>query len=233
MATRLRNALSRTRGKLLRGNTVISCRVRLLSTRTPRPKNKFFSGNNRINLWMKRRPLFTSIMITGFKTIAADLVTQTIIEQKSMKDIDWTRTAVFGTFGFLQMGCLQYWMYNKLFFQLWPGVTFGQTLKKVMVDQFIYTPFMYFPIFYYLRAFLNERAINKQTLLYAKLTFKNNVMDDLRRFWCIWIPGMWVMFQVMPMHLRLPWIAGVSFFWVMILSYYSGDYHEDKDNIEL
>ena len=172
-------------------------------------------------------------MITGIKTIAADLVTQTLIEKKSMNDIDWTRTTVFGAFGFLQMGCLQYYMYNKLFFQLWPGVTFKQTMKKVLVDQFIYTPFIYFPVFYTLRGFINERRVNKQTLIFAKIMYKNNVMDDLRRFWTIWIPGMWITFQIMPMHLRLPWIAGLSFFWVMILSYYSGDYDRDKDNIDL
>lgn len=196
-----------------------------------RIRGKLTSGNSPINAWMMKHPKTTSVMITGFKTIAADLVTQTLIEGTSFKDVDWTRTAVFGSFGFFYMGMFQYWLYNVKFFQWWPGISLKATAWKTAADQLVHTPFIYFPVFYFVRTSINERAVTKETLLSVRQTYKNNVFDDLKRYWTIWTPGIAITFGIMPLHLRLPFIAALSFFWVCILSYYHGQY--DHSEMEL
>eukprot|EP00484_Ammonia_sp_Unknown_P018311 CAMPEP_0197035672 /NCGR_PEP_ID=MMETSP1384-20130603/13404_1 /TAXON_ID=29189 /ORGANISM="Ammonia sp." /LENGTH=208 /DNA_ID=CAMNT_0042465763 /DNA_START=159 /DNA_END=785 /DNA_ORIENTATION=+ len=159
--------------------------------------------------------------------MAADLFTQKLIERK--KEIDWTRNAVFATFGFGYMGCFQYWLFNIVFFKLFPGQSFKQTAKKVCCDSFIKAPFFYFPFFYMIRTFINERKFDHKTLTSIKTTYRNNIMDDLKKFWSIWIAAQMFSFGVLPIHLRLPFIGSLSFFWCCILSYLHGSYDHEQE----
>ena len=174
-----------------------------------------------------RNPIKTSVGFTCLKTIAADLFTQKVIEGK--KEIDWRRNAVFGTFGFLYMGCFQYWLFNIMFFKWFPGTTLIQTIKKVCADQFIKGPIFYFPVFYFVRTLIQEFNVNEKTITSIKTTYKREVWGDLKRFWSIWIPAQCITFGIMPTHLRLPFIATLSFFWCCILSYIHGDYDHELE----
>jgi len=40
----------------------------------------------------------------------------------------------------------------------------------------------------------------------------------LWKYWAIWTPAQCLTFSVVPEHLRTPFVALVSFFWLMILS---------------
>ena len=42
--------------------------------------------------------------------------------------------------------------------------------------------------------------------------------DLLWKYWAIWTPAQFFTFGVVPEHLRIPWVALVSFFWLIILS---------------
>ena len=193
-------------------------------------KGKLVSRNNVINAFMMRYPKQTSVAFTAIKTIIADLFTQTVIEGTSINNIDWTRNAVFGTFGFLYMGCFQYWLFNILFFKWFPGVTIKQTAKKVFADQFIKGPFCYWPSFYFVRTLINEKLdINEKTLISVKTTYKANIVHDLKAYWSIWIPAQCITFGIMPIHLRLPFIATLSFFWCCILSSMHGSYDHEQE----
>merc|ERR1712110_561246 len=75
-----------------------------------RMRTALVSESNIINKTMMKYPKTSSIMFTGLKTVAADLFTQKIIE--GCDQINWRRNAVFGTFGFLYMGCFQYHLFN-------------------------------------------------------------------------------------------------------------------------
>ena len=196
-----------------------------------RVKGKLTSDHNLINAFMMRHPKGTSIAFTTIKTIVADLVTQTLIERTSIGDINWSRNAVFATFGFLYMGCFQYWLFNTIFFKFFPGTSFTQTLKKVCCDSFIKAPFFYFPFFYLIRTFVHEREkfFQRETVLSLKTTYKKNISGDLKRFWSLWFPVNMITFGVMPIHLRLPFIASISFFWCICLSIIHGHYDHTEE----
>merc|ERR1712048_921309 len=59
-------------------------------------------------------------------------------------------------------------------------------------------------------------------------TYKSNVKNDLKCYWSLWCPAQFVTFYVMPKHLRLPFIATLSFFWCCFLSNMHGKYPEHE-----
>merc|ERR1711920_824994 len=125
------------------------------------------------------------------------------------------------------MGAFQYWLFNIAFFKLFPGVTVKQSLKKVCADQFVKGPFCYWPSFYLVRTFINEKKIDETTRGKVWQHYKSNIKNDLKCYWSMWVPAQCVTFYVMPLHLRLPFIATLSFFWCCFLSNMHGQYPDN------
>lgn len=48
--------------------------------------------------------------------------------------------------------------------------------------------------------------------------YRANMKEDLLALWKIWVPAMIINFSFMPMHARIPFAAGVSLLWTMVLS---------------
>ena len=188
------------------------------------------SPNSRVNAFFMKYPKQTSVGTTCLKTIAADLLVQTCVDKKSINNIDWVRASVFGTFGFLYLGIFQFWLYNIMYFRWFPGSNFGSTVKKVALDQFVKHPVLYWPTFYFLRTFINERKMDKKTLNSVIDTYKSNIWSDMKKLWSMWIPGQMITFGLMPLHLRLPFIALLSFFWCCLLSFWHGKYEKNVDH---
>ncbi|CAK0897868.1 unnamed protein product [Prorocentrum cordatum] len=40
----------------------------------------------------------------------------------------------------------------------------------------------------------------------------------LQRYWMVWLPAQCVTFGLVPEHLRIAFVAAISFFWLMILT---------------
>ena len=88
------------------------------------------SPNSRINAFMMKYPKQTSVGATFIKTLAADLMVQMYVDGHSIDNMDWTRAAVFGTFGFCYLGIFQYWLYNTAYFKWFPGAHRSQKVGK-------------------------------------------------------------------------------------------------------
>ena len=190
------------------------------------------SKNNRVNRFMMRYPRQTSVGLTCIKTVCADLMVQMYVDDRSIDSIDWNRNAVFGTFGFLYQGCFQYWFFNTALFRLFPGTSIRSTIKKVFVDQFVKGPIAYWPVFYFIQTIINERKLNQKTMDIIWTHYKRNVWKDLKAFWSVWVPAQCITFGIMPLHLRLPFIATLSFFWCCFLSFMRGEYEHEEQNEE-
>ena len=184
------------------------------------------SPNSRINAFMMRYPKPTSVGATFTKTLIADLMVQIFVDGHSLQTMDWTRAAVFGTFGFFYLGIFQYWLYNTAYFRWFPGVSLKSTIQKVSLDQFIKHPVLYWPTFYFLQTFINERKMNITMIESVVNTYKNNIVSDMKALWSVWIPAQCITFGIMPLHLRLPFIAAISFFWCCLLSFMHGEYQQ-------
>ena len=174
----------------------------------------------------KAHPFTTGVTTSGLKTSAADLFAQKVIEGK--EDFDWTRHAVFCTFGFAYLGGFQYWLYNVKFTQ-WCGpltARFGHKAVapvKVFIDQGLHHPFIYFPTFFSMKA-----VVSGQPLSTAVHKYNTEIWDSLKALWSVWIPAQLVNFAFVPRHLRIPMVAGVSFGWTVILSVMQGKFDAAK-----
>ena len=117
---------------------------------------------SRINEAVKARPMAAAIAFAGAKTLAADELVQRFLEQR--ETVDRRRSAVFLGFGLFQVGWVQYLLYSRYFPMLFPpspaftAASIAHKLrdfagmrnlaKMVCVDQFVYHPLSYFPVFY-------------------------------------------------------------------------------------
>ena len=180
----------------------------------------------KVNDFAKRRPLIFGSGISLLKTIGADLAVQTYLENKKINEIDWKRTASIGAFGFFYLGMYQHCLYSKVF----PRV-FGKMKNKrvagfaqMATDTLIHAPLVYFPVYYLYRNTINE-AMSKKQFSMASINsvysgyFCNSIKKDVPMMWKVWVPAHIITFNLIPLHLRVPWITMISFGWTMMLSY--------------
>jgi len=58
----------------------------------------------------------------------------------------------------------------------------------------------------------------KPDLSRAIAEYRINMKEDLLALWKVWVPATIINFAFMPMYARIPFVAGVSLLWTMILS---------------
>lgn len=170
------------------------------------------------NSHAQRRPLLVGTATTVLKTSAADLFAQTVIEDKRWDEVDWRRHGLFCGFGLVYLGGFQYWLYNRAFVRLCAAATraggrAGSVAAKVVVDQGLHHPLVYFPVFYLLKGMVEGRTASGSMAL-----CREELWDNCKALWAIWVPAQLVNFALVPQHLRIPYVAGVSFGWTVVLS---------------
>jgi hypothetical protein len=164
-----------------------------------------------------KRPLFLSLASNTVKAGLADYLTQKAIEGKS--EIDQKRLLTFTIFGFSYLGGWQYFMYNKLFtrcervMHAYKYSKLSQSCVLTGVDLCIHTPFVYYPTFYSLKGWLENKDQKHSYQLW-----KTNFKEDMTFFCQLWVPVQLFNFAVLPLHYRMPLITSVSFAWTVLLS---------------
>eukprot|EP00878_Enallax_costatus_P017191 GHUV01018048.1.p1 GENE.GHUV01018048.1~~GHUV01018048.1.p1 ORF type:complete len:164 (+),score=53.53 GHUV01018048.1:1038-1529(+) len=78
-------------------------------------------------------------------------------------------------------------------------------------------PFCYFPVFYGMKGYVEGRS---PASIYEK--YRADLWENCKALWTIWVPAQLVNFSVVPRHLRIPFVAGVSFAWTVIISVMRG-----------
>lgn len=174
------------------------------------------------NTTAQSSPFKTGVLTSGFKTSAADLFAQKVIEGR--EDIDWGRHAVFCTFGFAYLGAFQYYLYNVKFTQWCKPLTAafghaGTAPIKVLIDQGIHHPLLYFPTFFSMKAVVGGKPLSS-----AVDKYQAEIWDSLKALWTVWVPAQLINFAFVPRHLRIPYVAAVSFGWTVILSVMQGKF---------
>ncbi|GAB5366336.1 hypothetical protein AAMO2058_001135300 [Amorphochlora amoebiformis] len=185
-----------------------------------------------------RYPFTFGVAITMLKTQAADILTQIQFERR--ETIDYNRLRVFTIFGFFYLGGCQYFLYNKLMPWCFPrAVAFTrmsmnekltdvrgmmQVIGQVFLDLGVHIPFVYMPAYYTLKeAILSHDDGPILDKIKAGLTkYRKNLSEDWAAALKIWIPADLINFGLMPMHMRLPFMAFVSFGWTCLLSFMRG-----------
>lgn len=168
----------------------------------------------------RKWPMRTGVITTLVKTSAADLFAQKVVEAK--EEMDWRRHGMFCLFGLGYLGCFQYYLYNHLFVQWCKPITaavghLGAAPIKTFIDQCIHHPLVYFPAFYTLKGAVEGRPIAET---YDK--YRADLWENCKALWMIWVPAQMVNFTVVPLHLRIPFVAAVSFAWTVVISVMRG-----------
>jgi predicted amino acid-binding ACT domain protein len=180
-------------------------------------------------------PFAFGVILSGFKTSFSDLLVQKVVERK--ENVDWKRNAAFAAFGFIYLGGVQYTLYVPVFGRLFPNAAqfaakslrhklqdvrgMWQLLAQTFCDQCVHHPFMYFPAFYVTRELVMGPSNNesgKPEIGRVLSEYRRNMTEDLLALWKIWVPATLFNFAFMPMHLRIPFVAGVSLLWTCVLS---------------
>ena len=63
--------------------------------------------------WAARSPFMSQVVVATGKTVAADVLVQTTVEKRSLRDLNGSRICIFAGFGFLYLGVIQYGLYVK------------------------------------------------------------------------------------------------------------------------
>ena len=135
--------------------------------------------------------------------------------------VDRKRMAMFFAFGAGYQGCAQYWMLNH-WFEWWFTAHRFSTAKKVLAANLIADPVFFFPTFYSLKEILATGECTRETVPAALAKYRSNLFEDIRNSWMIWFPTHMVTYALVPIHLRMPWVACVSFGYVGLVSMMRG-----------
>lgn len=182
------------------------------------------------NTAAKANPMVTGVITSGLKTSAADIFAQKVLEKR--EEIDWRRHLTFTAFGYCYLGGFQYWLYNIQFTRMCSSIhatvgAVGVAPMKTFIDQMLHHPILYFPTFYSLK-YYNEGKSPAEGLA----AYSANCTEDWKALWSVWIPAQMVNFAFVPRHLRIPYVAGVSFIWTVILSVMRGSEAEAEAKAE-
>ena len=200
--------------------------------------NRFKQACFKLDSLLKRHPLCIGLAIPTVNAVIGDLIVQLAMNKPSprnhesstyygfnasahnnllhrLMDIDWNRTAVFATFGFCYQGAAQYVLYAKCLNQLArrivdPKRVFLDKAVKIALEQFVHTPFLYFPAFFIIKKKIREPD--------APATYTLASVDTLCTCWKVCIPAQWITFSVAG-HWRLPWVSSYALLFTMFLSF--------------
>jgi hypothetical protein len=116
--------------------------------------------------WAKRAPFVSQVIVATGKTIAADVLVQTVVENRTLHEINMQRVGIFAGFGFLYLGVVQYGLYvkgmqrlfNKEALDKFCNAPIRQKIRDVTglkilagtiaIDFFAIQPFLYWPTYY-------------------------------------------------------------------------------------
>ena len=173
-----------------------------------------------------RRPFGFGVGISSLKTGAADLFTQRWVEGRD--EVDTRRLAVFLTWGAVYLGGVHYFIYSHIFPRvLFPSAAafvakpFAERLadragqlvvvQQVALDQFIHHPLVLFPCFYCVKETVEQGRAGSEVVIAGLRKYATNICEDCVVCWSTWVPAFLINFSVCPIHMRIPFVAVVSF----------------------
>lgn len=136
------------------------------------------------------------------------------IEGKSWK-FDFRRSLMFLIYGGLYQGCAQEFIYNDILPILGTNTDVKTVAKKVVLDMGFISPLICIPMAYLVKGCMlgNNIRLSLSNYIYD-VKYKGVVYKN----WMIFVPVQCLTFSVIPEHLRVSFVACVSFFWMILLS---------------
>lgn len=113
-------------------------------------------------------------------------------------------------------------MYNRIFPIIFgPALAAGSTaaytraVRMTLLDAFFNAPLIWLPPAYIAQAIVYGYPKREAIQKYITDVKENGLM---KKYWSLWLPMSMINFCFVPAHFRTAFVAGVSFFWMIILS---------------
>lgn len=137
------------------------------------------------------------------------------VGKKKGFSLDLRRSLAFLLYGGFYQGCANEYIYNTIFPRLGTGTDMKTVAKKVAADMGFFSPMICIPMAYVVKGILNGCSIRES---YANYWSDVKHKGVIYKNWMIFIPAQCLTFSIIPQHFRVAFVAGVSFFWMIILS---------------
>ena len=126
------------------------------------------------------------------------------------------RNLAFLLYGGFYQGMGQTFLYSNLYPSLFGTEPSTWTvLAQASIDNFLLAPFFCLPVVYTMKGILEGGNLTSGLEKYRDHIFSQQI---LIKYWSLWFPVQCFNFAVVPEHLRVPFGAIISFFWVCMLS---------------
>lgn len=176
-------------------------------------------------------PYVAAALTCGVKASAADFIAQKRqirkrgeVAGEMAMPFHSARNVAFLFYGALYQGMAQEFIYNDLY-PIWFGTSSAllTVLKKMLFDVFVQTPLFTLPVAYFFKAIVFQHSPKEAIRRYVEDVMTRGL---LQKYVLLWAPVQCLTFSVVPPHLRIAFIAFVSFFWLIIFSSVSGKHQE-------
>jgi hypothetical protein len=175
-----------------------------------------------VDTFYQTSPIQAAFLTCGVKASLSDTISQRSVEMVCSKTgkvtahrFCFSRNGAFILYGALYQGVTQHLIYNDIYPVIFgTGTDAGTVAAKVVFDQLVHAPLLALPV-----AYLVKAAVFKYPLAEGLQRYAADAQRDLLwKYWLLWTPVQCLTFSVVPEHLRIPFIAVVSFFWLIVLS---------------
>jgi hypothetical protein len=184
-----------------------------------------------VDTFYQTQPYMAAFLTCACKASAADLFAQKNKDPDQDTAIDVSRNLAFLAYGGIWQGLFQQFLFTALYPLLFAGNTWDSILGQVAFDTTVMGPMVCLPIVYTVKNLFRTGDLSGETVTEALETYYDHVTTRglLTTYWYIWIPAQCATFGFVPPHLRVLFVAAVSFFWVTKLSAISAsDSQESK-----
>lgn len=158
-------------------------------------------------------PLQAAVVTCGVKAAVADGIAQARSEADKL---ELKRSLAYILYGGIFIGGMCHLEYDYIFPYLFGNDHSVTTIvEEVCFDNFISAPLCWLPPAYLVKAAVYDYPLREGLEKYAH-DIKHNGL--LHKYLSIWLPAQSISFSVVPDHLRVVFMACVSFFWFILFS---------------
>lgn len=169
-----------------------------------------------VSNWIAANPHQSSALVSTARGIIGDSVAQ---RMENTKTYDARRTATYVSWCNLVAEFYTH-PWNVIMVERWLPAFIGETLctrnllAALAIDNFVLSPFVYYPLFYLFKDLAAGCFNLRQTLE----QYRREFWPQMRLMVSIWLPANLLSFTVVPPHLRVAYTSLVGTAWVLVLS---------------
>lgn len=158
-------------------------------------------------------------------TSSSSIPTATVEDNDGIQTIDAKRNFSFIMYGGLYQGVAQLIIFNQIYPHIFgDGTDVITVLSKVAFDNAVSAPLICLPVAYLVKSVVFQFSLEEAVMRYVQ-----DAKDGLIfKYWCFWVPAQSLTFSVIPPHLRIAFVAAVSFFWLVVFSSISSNASEES-----